>query len=99
MNTEIIVLSSKNGPIFKKTPSNGSVGWIWKEGDFVEMRYYIMGEEKGWITLDEYLKKKRDRKYAKASFLKRHPEELRKIIDSKRRSSRGDFHHMTSLST
>jgi hypothetical protein len=97
MNTKIQVLRSKNGEIFKN-PINGSPGWIWREGDFVEMRYYIMGEEKGWITLDEYLRKKRDRKCIKAQYLKNHPEELRRIIDSKKRSSRGDFHHMTSIS-
>jgi len=94
----IQVLRSKGGSIFDKTPKNGSVGWIWKEGNDVEMRYYILGEEKGWITLDEYLRKKRDRKYAKAQHLKNHPEELRRIIDSKKRSSRVDFHHMTCIS-
>lgn len=97
MNTEIKVLRSKGGSIFDKIPRNGSVGWIWRDSNFVEMRYYIYGEEKGWITLDEYLKRKKDRKYAKAQYLKKHPEELRRIIDSKKRSSRGGFHHMTSM--
>lgn len=89
MNTKIQVLRSKNGLIFDdETASNGSVGWIWREGDFVEMIYYSRGKEQEWITRDEYVRRKKERKSVEASFLK---------IQSKRHNHAGNFNHIFDI--
>lgn len=52
----IQVLSSKGGQIFEGEPTHGLPGWIWRDGDYVEMRYFT-GDNDGWITLEEYDKR------------------------------------------
>ena len=75
--------------VFSGQPSHGSPAWRKSGGDWVGLIYWNKSPHRaGWLTAEEFRRRKNEIKLANINFYNANPHLLRKKIDNERRGSR-----------
>ncbi len=74
---------------FVEVPKHGSVSWQSRGPDWIELRFWQKPpNQTGWMLVEEFQRQKAEIKQNHIDFFRKHPDDLRRKIDLKRRGAR-----------